>query len=229
MAPGETVKVVLDEEFATIPLTRDSLFDRMDQEFFGPFRGDEVGDGAVNAGALSGFTRQFRESRATGRILALGWTRTADAPMLSHTGEPIDRGRTGFMTLEPIVHNANPSVDYGESSAILQRLWEFELNDRVNGFAEFPSEILYTLPADADPEGDYVVELSDDVVALDIWNGSSWDPSSENRIPGTSAVPLLPDALRGGQVHLRAGFGSFDRTSIPVIRSATAEEIAARP
>jgi hypothetical protein len=228
MEPGETVEVALDEDFATIPLTRDSLFDRMDQEFFDPFRGDEAGDGAVNAGALSGFTRQFRESRATGQVMALGWTRAADAPMLSHAGESIDRGRTGFMTFKTIIYNADPSVGYGESSAILQRVWEFELNDRVNGFAEFPSEILYTLPADADPEGAYVVELSNDVVALDIWNGSSWDPSSENQIPGTSVVPLLSDAIRGGQVHLRAGFGSFDRTSIPVIRSATPEEIAAR-
>ncbi|MFW2381047.1 MAG: hypothetical protein ACN4GZ_04755, partial [Acidimicrobiales bacterium] len=229
MEPGETVDFALDQDFATLPITQDSLFLRMQQGFFDPFGGDEVEDEAVNAGVLAGFTRQFRESRATGQVMALGWTRDFDAPVRSHEGEPIERGRTGFVSFEPIGSDGDPGVEYGESAAILQRIWDFELNDRANGFTEFPSEILYTLPADADPDGAYVVELPDDVVALDIWNGSTWDPSSSKLLPGSRVVPLTPEAVRSSQVHLRAGFGAFEQTSIPVIRSATPEEIAAAP
>ncbi|MBT8239748.1 MAG: hypothetical protein KJN63_00805, partial [Acidimicrobiia bacterium] len=225
--PGQAVEVALDDGFATIPITQDSLFDRMQQGFFDPFGGAEVDEGAVNAGVLAGFTRRFRESRATGHVMALGWTREVDAPVRSHEGGTIDRGRTGFVTFGPIGFSDDPAVEYGESVASLQRIWDFELNDRTNGFAEFPSEILYALPADSDPAGAYVAELSQDVVALDIWNGSSWEPSSDRRLSGTSVVPLPPDAVRNGQVHLRAGFGVFEQTSIPVVRSATPEEIAA--
>jgi hypothetical protein len=224
MEPGEAVEVALDEDFANIPLTEDRLFGRMEQDFFDPFQGEEMSQGAVNAGVLSNFTREFRESRATGQVMALGWTRAIDAPMRNHQGDVIDRGRTGLVTFEPISSGTDPRVEYGETSAIIHRLWDFELNDRENGFAEFPSEILYTLPADADPDGAYVVELSDEVVALDIWNGSSWNPTSDRRLEGTSVVALLPDDVRSGQVHLRTGFGGFNRISIPVIRSATPEE-----
>jgi hypothetical protein len=229
MNPGDTVDFALDHDFATIPITQDSLFVGMQQGFFDPFGGAEVDDDAVNAGVLAGFTRQFRESRATGQVMALGWTRDVDAPVRSHEGKTIDRGRTGFVSFAPIGSGSDPGVEYGESAAILQRIWDFELNDRANGFTEFPSEILYTLPADADPDGAYVVELPDDVVALDIWNGSTWDPSSGNQLPGSRVIPLTPDAVRRSQVHLRAGFGAFEQTSIPVVRSATPEEIAAAP
>ncbi|MGI9611049.1 MAG: hypothetical protein ACR2NL_12220, partial [Acidimicrobiia bacterium] len=162
-------------------------------------------------------------------VMALGWTREVDAPVRSHAGQTIERGRTGFASFAPIDSDSDPVVEYGESAAILQRIWDFELNDRANGFTEFPSEILYTLPADADPARAYVVELPDDVVALDIWNGSTWDPSSDEQLPGSRVIPLPPEAVRNSQVHLRAGFGAFEQTSIPVIRSATLEEIGATP
>ncbi len=228
MDAGETVEVALDQDFATVPITQDSLFVRMQQGFFDPFGGGgaELENGAVNAGVLAGFTRQFRDSRATGHVMALGWSRDPAAPVRNHEGQTIDRGRTGFVTFAPLGSVSDPAVEYGEASASIQRIWDFELNDRANGFAEFPSEILYTLPADADPDGALVVELPEDVVALDIWNGSSWDPSSEDRFPGTRVIPLRPDAVRNGQVHLRVGFGAFQQASIPVIRSASSDEIA---
>jgi hypothetical protein len=229
MDAGETVEVALDEDFASVPITQDSLFLGMQQGFFDPFggggRGAELENGAVNAGVLAGFTRQFRESRATGHVMALGWTRDPAAPVRNHQGQSIDRGRTGFVTFAPLGSVSDPGVEYGEASANIQRIWDFELNDRANGFAEFPSEILYTLPPDADPDGALVVELPEDIVALDIWNGSSWDPSSEDRLPGTRVIPLKPDAVRNGQVHLRVGFGAFQQASIPVIRSASPDEI----
>ncbi len=229
MAPGETAEFALDERFATVPLAEDSLYTRMNQNFFDPFGERNQDEGAVNAGALAGFVARYPESRSSGRVMALGWSRDPSAPVLTDDGESIDRGRTGFLTLQSIGVNADPAVAYGEAATELLRLWDIELNDRgvnQNDFAEFPSEMLITLPGDADPAGSYVLDLSDEIAGIDIWNGTDWKPASERIVD--DLIVLNDDEVTSGQAHIRAGYRGFGRFQVPVLRSATAEELASR-
>ncbi|NNE95314.1 MAG: hypothetical protein HKN24_04735 [Acidimicrobiales bacterium] len=230
MTPGESAGFELDSSFAAIPLAEDNLFARMEGGFFDPFQERAADESAVNAGALANFTREFRRSRATGHVLALGWTRDLPAPVRNHEGRLIDRGRTGLLSVQPIGNVGGTEVAYGEASAELHRMWDFELNDVANGFGEFPSEILYTLPSGADPNAPYVIEFSDQISGIDIWDGSSWSASSRDAIDsgvGSSIIPLERDStIRNGRVHLRTGFRGFVVTApIPVVRSATVEEL----
>ncbi len=230
LEPGESVAVVLDDEFATVPFEQDNLYSRMQQEFFDPFEQPVGGEGdtlgSVNAGALAAFVRTYPEARFSGQVMALGWTREVSAPVRTDRGKEIDRGRTGFVTFEPIESANGPEVAFGEARVELVRIWDFQLNDRAGQRSEFPAELLINLPADARAEDVFVIELPQAIEGLDIWNGSTWAPSSEDVLPGLEdrIVVLTDDTLRQGQVHLRAGFSGFNQRELPIVRSATQQE-----
>ncbi len=227
LADGAIAEVDLDAQFAYVPITNDRLFETMRQDQF-PFGGQD--DLAVNAGAFSTWVNRHLGSRSAGQVLAVGWTREPAAPVKTDRGLPITRGRTAFVTIEAIADNATPDVRYGEATAALQRLWDFELNDTVaQGFVEVPTEVLLTLPPSAAPDGTYVLEIPGDVAAIDLWTGSSWDPIGDE-VDRASGILVLPaEAVIDGRVHVRIGFSQFGRSPMPVLRAAAANEATAAP
>jgi hypothetical protein len=227
LAAGASAEVDLDSQFAYVPITNDRLFETMRQDQF-PFGGRD--DLAVNAGAFSTWVSRHPASRSAGQVLALGWTREPPAPVKTDKGAPIARGRTAFVTIEAIADDSSPDVRYGEATAALQRIWDFELNDVVaQGFVEVPTEVLLTMPPSADPDSDYVLEIPPDVSAIDLWSGSSWDPVGDEVDRASSILALPADAVIQGRVHVRIGFSQFGRSPMPVLRSAGPGESKMKP
>ncbi|NNF56226.1 MAG: hypothetical protein HKN03_17505 [Acidimicrobiales bacterium] len=227
---GETKDLELDDRFAYVPTGNDTLFGQMEQDFFNGFAPDEDDRSPVNAGAFNDFVQRYPNSRAPGQVMALGWTREAPAPVRTNRGREIVKGRTAFVSVVPIEDN-DPFVQYGEAFAELQRVFDFELAGQANGqFVEVPMEMHFRLPPNADPAGRYVLEVPNDIIVLEIWDGATFVPS-EDRLNAADAgrastISLEPEEIFNGTVQIRAGFGQFGRSPTPVLRSAAPAEQA---
>ncbi len=226
---GETKDVTLDDRFAYVSAGNDTLFSQMEQDFFNGFPPDENDRSAVNAGAFNDFVQRYPNSRAPGQVMALGWTRDAPAPVLSNQGDEIVKGRTAFVGLVPIEDDGNPLVQYGEAFAEVQRVFDFEMAGQAEGqFVEVPMEMHFRLPSNADPAGRYVLEIPNDIVVLEIWDGAAFVPSEDRakaaEVGRTSTIGLTPSEVINGTVQIRAGFGQFGRSPTPVLRSALPSE-----
>lgn len=223
LGPGASAEFSFGERFAYVPVVNDRLVQRIDQNVFDQF--GRVEAGAVNAGALISWIQRFPGSRSTAQVLAVGWTRDVAAPVRTADGAVIDRGRTAFVTIAPVADPSQAEVSFGEARTELQRLWDFEMIDiGPRGFVEAPSELLITLPTDADPGAGFVLEVPDDVSGIELWNGTRWEASSSSVEAGILAIP--EESVLGGRIQLRVGYSDFGRSAMPVLRSAQPGEIA---
>lgn len=171
------------------------------------------------------------ESR-TGQITVIGWTKDAEAPLLTLGGSTVTRGRTGFVSTYPISQLAG-----GESlspATVRSRIIDWRWSGDIGGGMAAEGRrrqmdgdvqtIAYGLPPGADT-GSLVLEVPADVSAVDLWSGETWiDAQVGVADPGVVLVDLPSTAIDGGSIYVRALVdGPF---GIPSIRTATAQELS---
>lgn len=185
-------------------------------------------DGPTNPGIVMEHLNTNPQLRRDGQVIAVGWTRDAPAPVATRSGDPIDIGRTAFMSVERIdpaaVGAARVSVlrGFDTSRATTDRVPPAICSDGTLTMQVAPSGPL-------GPDDSPVLAVSSrSVAALDVWDGAEWVPAGMSELGDDPVIELPADAVAGGEAFVRLattceGMGRGD-AALPALRSATPDD-----
>lgn len=200
VGPGETVEVSMGKP-GRVVTGEDPTTSRMWQV--------DMNDSeeAINPSIWSGWVVANPHLVSPENILILGWTRDAPGPLSTSNGQPVTNGRTGFLTVEPLVAR-DGLIGPATNRVRILRGWEStRVNDASRAqFDEFGVAIRIT--PTSDPTGqELVLKVPLFVAALDLWDGTDWIPAGMADHLGTTTFAVPDGSFADGSLYLRFRLG----------------------
>jgi len=159
----------------------------------------------VNPSVVLSWLNKNNSARGPGNVIVLGWTREAHSPLTTRSGNPIENGRTGYMAVE-VLDDSSAVVSSATNLVEILRGTSVRVADPARGFEAFPLALSVTPPASADLTSPLVIDIPRTIAALDVWDGTAWQPIGLGEVPNSNSIVVnIPEsALADGSLYLRA-------------------------